>query len=136
MNRKQYHKEYYQKHKDKMLERTILWKKKHCDRFVEYSKIYRKTLTFRYAAYKYSAKIRGLKFDINFVKFEELINRSCVYCGNAGYGIDRIDSNTGYIKGNIVSCCSMCNRMKSDYTIDEFIDQCIKISEYTIENDK
>ncbi len=38
--------------------------------------------------------------------------------------VDRIDSNRGYIKGNIVWCCFGANLAKSDFDLDEFINNC------------
>ena len=89
-----------------------------------------------YASYKKSAKNRGYKFELNIDEFETLVTGDCVYCGtppnkerkpnkgvNGGFmytGIDRIDSNFGYIKGNVVSCCWDCNRAKGTLSVDEF----------------
>ena len=43
----------------------------------------------------------------------------CSYCGGPlglkGVGIDRRDSNKGYIKGNVVACCGTCNNLKGTY---------------------
>lgn len=36
-------------------------------------------------------------------------------------GIDRIDSNDGYVQGNVVPCCKYCNMAKMDRTQDEFL---------------
>lgn len=41
--------------------------------------------------------------------------------------IDRIDSNKGYVPGNIQLVCAIVNCMKSDYTQEEFIDFCKKV---------
>lgn len=35
-------------------------------------------------------------------------------------GIDRIDSNLGYVIGNCVPCCTMCNRMKLAHSQEDF----------------
>jgi hypothetical protein len=44
--------------------------------------------------------------------------------------LDRIDSNKGYTKNNVVFCCAKINIMKSDMDVDEFIDLCKKISAF------
>ena len=36
-------------------------------------------------------------------------------------GIDRINNDVGYIKGNVVSCCKHCNFSKQDRDYNEFI---------------
>lgn len=51
-------------------------------------------------------------------------------------GIDRIDSTIGYLKNNCVSCCSKCNYMKMRLDKKEFIEQCIKISQFQMKNNK
>ncbi len=62
-----------------------------------------------------------------------LFKMPCCYC--RGFeehtnvnGIDRVDSNRGYTKENTVPCCSVCNRMKMDSTLDSFIERCTLIS--------
>lgn len=42
-------------------------------------------------------------------------------------GIDRVDNSRGYEKGNVVSCCEWCNKMKMDHTVDEFLDKIDRI---------
>lgn len=42
--------------------------------------------------------------------------------GNFTYnGLDRIDSSLGHTLGNVVPCCWICNRMKSDMGADVFL---------------
>lgn len=36
-------------------------------------------------------------------------------------GVDRVDSSRGYDKENIVPCCKICNRSKSDMSESDFI---------------
>jgi len=36
-------------------------------------------------------------------------------------GIDRIDNGVGYILGNCVTCCWICNRAKSDMSYQDFV---------------
>lgn len=56
-------------------------------------------------------------------------NGLCVYCGNVLSDEFEIDHITPTIKGgetkksNLVSCCSECNRFKSDYSLEEFINR-------------
>ena len=35
-------------------------------------------------------------------------------------GLDRVDSSRGYIQGNVVTCCTICNRAKNVLTPEEF----------------
>lgn len=43
--------------------------------------------------------------------------------------VERLDSNVGYTRENTVLCCNAINRMKSDFTVDEFIHFCRSVSE-------
>lgn len=44
--------------------------------------------------------------------------------------VDRIDSNKGYTKDNVVFCCSIINIMKTYLTVAEFRDWCTKVANY------
>lgn len=44
-------------------------------------------------------------------------------------GIDRVDNNLGYCKGNVVTCCTQCNTAKLNFTEDEFKTWVIKVYE-------
>lgn len=69
-------------------------------------------------------------------------NGKCFYSGVdmilKGYGkninnamtIDRVDSSRGYVKGNVVLCCSIINKMKQNLTIEELINWCDLIKNY------
>lgn len=94
---------------------------------------------------KGSRKYKDWKLTVD--DFSSLIHQPCYYCGkhpssdnmwNKGAqrissdeevfinGIDRIDSSKGYTIDNCVSCCKICNRMKSDLSVAEFMNH-IKI---------
>lgn len=45
-------------------------------------------------------------------------------------GVDRLDNNIDYLKSNCVPSCFICNRMKSDRQLREFINQVEKIYLY------
>lgn len=88
--------------------------------------------------------------DLDFDFFKETVSKNCFYCNKPprtpvrdgkiiiGYrvGMDRIDSNLGYLKNNIVPCCEICNRAKSDKTIYEWIDHVNSVYKYFIESDR
>ena len=44
-------------------------------------------------------------------------------------GIDRMNNNIGYEISNVVPCCSVCNKMKSSLSKEEFLTQICKIYE-------
>ena len=93
-----------------------------------------------YASYRNGAISRGLSWELTLEDIKNLSSKNCYYCGieplNRTYskynktnrevltnGIDRIDNNKGYLLENTTTCCSKCNRMKSNFTLDEFLIQ-------------
>lgn len=94
--------------------------------------------------YVRDAKRRKLEFNLSEEQFIETITSRCFYCGSApdkttysrrtaespsekvlrtGFthlGIDRVDSNRGYLADNCVACCEHCNRAKSSLSKEEF----------------
>lgn len=86
--------------------------------------------TGRYNIYKQNAKVRKLEFKLSKDDFEEITSKPCYYCGDfsKGYnGIDRYDSKIGYIKENCVPCCEICNKMKLNYNINDWLSHMNKI---------
>ena len=91
----------------------------------------------RYKNYKQGAKSRNLDFTLTKEEFDEITKMPCKYCGEYSgnfldmpfCGIDRIDSNKGYTKDNVISCCEMCNRMKSDYNVKDWLRKVKTIAE-------
>ena len=84
----------------------------------------------RYNIYKKGAKARNITFKLSKQEFEEITSKPCYYCGDIikGYsGIDRYDSQKGYEKDNCVPCCEMCNKMKLNYNINDWLSHMNKI---------
>lgn len=80
----------------------------------------------RLSKLKNSAKNRDLNINLNINKYQVLIDSGCHFCGielsdQNGYCLDRIDSSKGYIISNVVACCKICNRAKSDMNVHDFI---------------
>lgn len=81
----------------------------------------------RLSMLKSSAKARGLTVNLSLNKYQALIDTGCHFCGidlkdEKGYCLDRLDSNGNYIISNVVSCCKICNRAKSNMNVHDFID--------------
>ena len=88
------------------------------------------------ARYKYRAeKVLEVPFRLTRDKFKALTEGSCSYCGqlpksvrklkrgNGAYvynGLDRVINYMGYVDGNVVTCCEICNKAKRDLTHEEF----------------
>jgi len=88
------------------------------------------------STYLRHAKARGLLWDLSDQQIDALFAGDCYWCGEppsnrrsrkASHGdfiyngIDRVDNTVGYINGNVVSCCFVCNSMKRDFDKDTFI---------------
>jgi len=90
----------------------------------------------------YNYKRRGYKND--FESFKEITQQNCKYCGigpsivskgcrdkrvkfvsRIGIykynSIDRVDNDKGYIKGNMVPCCDICNKAKRNLPLETFL---------------
>lgn len=96
---------------------------------------------------KQSAKRRDLELALTDEQVRALITQPCYYCGaepaqvgsaiSRGWngiflynGIDRQDSSRGYIIGNVVPCCTACNKAKSTMTTDQFRSWVVKVYEH------
>lgn len=86
--------------------------------------------------YKKNASVTGREFSLTDEEFKRLAQSDCAYCGAkpamTGYniicnGVDRIDSSRGYVTGNVVPCCTRCNIMKKNMSVDEFLGHIEKI---------
>ena len=97
-------------------------------------KRYRKTLKGKFQQYKSGAKARDLPFRISLEEFSEFWNLPCTYCGEKieTIGLDRVDPEIGYIKSNLIPCCSFCNISKRNKTVEEFFKKITKIYEHSI----
>lgn len=74
--------------------------------------------------YRINAGKRGLIFALDLPTFRTMCFEPCHYCGaepSPWNGIDRIDGKEGYIDGNIVTACAMCNYAKRGHSVDAFL---------------
>jgi 5-methylcytosine-specific restriction endonuclease McrA len=98
----------------------------------------RSVLSAIYQDYKYNSKKRGIKFELDFELFKNIIKNECYYCGTKPSktqrntkikapsivlvnGIDRKNNNLGYIEENVVACCKICNGAKKDLMYDDWL---------------
>jgi len=74
-----------------------------------------------------SAVDRKLEFDLSFTTVKKLLQEpNCYYTGkkfeeNGVYArsFDRVDSDLGYVEGNVVACTVDINSKKSNLTFEE-----------------
>lgn len=85
---------------------------------------------------KANARHRGIPWLLSEPEVNDLMIRSCFYCGlppsnlSAGRscngtftysGIDRVDTAGAYEDGNVVPCCFACNSAKSTMSREHFL---------------
>lgn len=83
-----------------------------------------------------SATKRELAFDLSLDQIKSLVVSECEYCGAkpsntdkrlqryykfAYNGIDRVDNTLGYVTGNVVPCCRICNTAKMRQSREQFL---------------
>merc|ERR1719331_3269232 len=74
-------------------------------------------------------------------QFREIVNKPCYYCGKPtadGHynGLDRLDSTVRvYNAGSCVSCCGTCNVMKYRWSVQEFLDHCLRVAIFAASNE-
>jgi hypothetical protein len=95
-----------------------------------------------FGRYKRTARTLTREFNLTIEQFAKLTNSNCYYCNaipskivtNNAYldnkishwgdyfynGIDRMNNGVGYIDGNCIPCCDICNWAKSDREFGEF----------------
>lgn len=89
------------------------------------------TLSKRFADYRRNAATRGLVFNLSKDEFDTITQGECVFCGTSDYiGVDRKDSSMGYIEGNVQSCCTFCNKLKSNFGGEMFLEQVARIASF------
>lgn len=111
-----------------------------------------KSIRVQHTRYIRSAVKRGIEWRLSPEEFLQLVKKNCTYCNaspriynskpNFGRGktvktlmngIDRKDSSLGYISGNVVPCCSVCNKMKMSMSESDFRLQILKIAKCYLE---
>lgn len=97
----------------------------------------RKNINQSFHSYVKEAKRRNLEFHLTKDKFCDIIKEQCHYCNEISIeknfnGIDRIDSNSGYILENCVACCTLCNYLKHKMSVDIFMKRVQHIVTYGI----
>lgn len=81
-----------------------------------------------------AARRKGQPFALSYEEYSSVAAHECVYCDGYfgsvifGIGLDRIDNNKGYEKGNVVSCCYNCNRVRGHIFSPEETKAMIRLS--------
>lgn len=96
----------------------------------QYTKDIKNPTSYRDA--KDRAEKRNKHFYLTEKEYNSLIQNtnSCYLCGDileSGMSPDRVNNDIGYCMSNCKPCCSMCNYMKKDSSLKNFINRCVKI---------
>ena len=106
----------------------------------------------KYSDYKSRAKYKKWDFSLSKEEFKYLIFSNCHYCNQEpnkckldrvkgkrereesflSNGIDRIDSDKGYVLENCLPCCEDCNKAKRNLSYEQFLDLVKRIYEFKI----
>ena len=101
-----------------------------------------------YASYQDRCKRKQMEFEFTKKEFRKITSENCFFCGtkplqsgrkrnNGSYlhnGIDRIDSSKGYVNGNVLPCCEICNKAKRDLSLDEFLKWINRLIKFRYDN--
>lgn len=73
----------------------------------------------RFQYVKSHARRRKIEWTLGREQYIALVSLPCAYCFlpsdvEAGVGLDRLDNDRGYVDGNVVPCCSICNAVRMD----------------------
>ena len=118
INRKK--KRYYEKNKVHILKWHREWNKEHGHDL-------RRLPKNRYIILKAYSKRREQEFTLSKEEFFQLNSNPCHYCNKSlidetGGGLDRIDNSKGYVLGNVLPCCGICNKIRGAYlSVEEMV---------------
>lgn len=120
---------YNQKHKEYFKQKRKEYESQNVEKMREQRRRDRHKLNARYLKYKLGAEERNLSFELTLDDFDRITSHPCFYCGELSedefghkfVGIDRVNSDEGYVIANVIPCCAICNRMKSNYTMYDWL---------------
>lgn len=133
-------KEYYKKNSEKIKKNSSEWRLNNKNRSKKYNRTWhinnkeklkeyknrrRSKPNVHFSKAKMASKRRGIEFILTLEQYTTIINNECYYCSGHfgkviyGSGLDRLDNSKGYTNDNVVSCCKLCNRLKSDWLSSE-----------------
>jgi len=127
---KKYQKEYFQKNRKMVLGKQIKYREKNKEEINRKEKVWRGRN--RNKRLLYFCKYKNLGCNLTEEILGKIISKPCYYCGEQEKlrGLDRVNSAKGYFLNNVVSCCLRCNRMKSYFPQQDFLNHCKKIINY------
>ena len=110
---------------NKNAENVKQWRENNPEKVADSNKSRLENIKIHYSNYIRCAGDKNLDFEISQEEFNTLVKEPCHYCNiiqERGFnGVDRLDSNIGYVINNCVSCCKTCNYMKCSLSADVFL---------------
>jgi hypothetical protein len=70
-------------------------------------------------------RLFGRECNLSLEDYAHLVSQPCAYCGHfnsvtKGSGLDRLNNVFGHCRGNVVSCCRLCNVARGDnFSVEE-----------------
>lgn len=119
----------------------LAFRRDHCRKFRANNPTYGTALNVRFSMLKARCKIKGTQITLSLEEYKSLLDgKNCTYCsstisGSKGCSLDRVNSDLGYVVGNCVPCCYICNVMKSDLTVEQFYAHLERILEHRASDD-
>jgi hypothetical protein len=118
---KEYGRKYYHENKESRNQANRQWQK---------------SVKGQYMSYMRGARARNISWNLSPEEFQSFWKQPCFYCNSEikTIGLDRLNSKEGYDISNIRTCCTKCNQMKSNSSLDEFLKQIEKIYNHMLNN--
>jgi hypothetical protein len=103
------------------------YRRRNPEKFQIYNENRKKDSNYKLSYYKERAAKKKYDWGITDEYALELFSDECMYCGEFNEfgvnGIDRVDNTMGYIDGNVVPCCTVCNMIKCDMSEELFFNK-------------
>ena len=140
-----YQRRFYEKNKDRILpvQREFLRAYRKTDQYKRYKSLWNTQLIQALSHYPSRAKSQGIEWTLSRDEAETLMTApECYYCGTPNgtpdeegvatllIGIDRVDPTGGYTLENVVPCCHQCNFSKNILAVEDFVQECMNVTEY------
>lgn len=97
-----------------------------------YRLLFQKTIGYKWSYYRTSANSKGIQWDLTRDDFATLCEAPCWFCGENVdgdlNGIDRLDSDVGYVLENVRACCTGCNMAKGALSANVFVAQAARVA--------
>lgn len=87
-----------------------------------------RSLSQKYSHLISQSKRRNAICEISKEEYETLITSGCHYCSRnllelTGHSLDKVNTDTGYVIGNVLPCCGDCNTVRMNIlTVQETIE--------------